>query len=98
VSKLISQIKGRAQTEVCENRVLREIFGNKREEATGDYRNLFKETLSELNCPPNITRMVKSRRLMWDGHATCIREKEISTWLCWVNLKECEHLEDLARR
>jgi hypothetical protein len=52
---------------VFENRVLRRIFGPKRDEATGDWRRLQNEELSDLSSSPNIIRVIKSRRLRWAG-------------------------------
>jgi hypothetical protein len=51
-----------------ENRVLRRIFGPKREEATGEWRRLHNEELHDLYSPPNIIRVIKSRRMRWAGH------------------------------
>jgi hypothetical protein len=48
---------------VFENRVLRRIFGPKRDEVTGDWRKLHNEELHNLYSPPNIIRMIKSRRM-----------------------------------
>jgi hypothetical protein len=50
-----------------ENRVLRGIFGKKRDEVTGDWRKLHNE-LHNLYSTPNIIRMIKSRRMIWAGH------------------------------
>jgi hypothetical protein len=47
---------------VIENRVLRRIFGPKRDEVAGDWRKLHNEELHNLNSSPNIIRMIKSRR------------------------------------
>jgi hypothetical protein len=52
---------------VFENRVLRRIFGPKRDEVTGDWRKLHKEELRNLYSSPNIIGMVKSRRMRWQG-------------------------------
>jgi hypothetical protein len=49
---------------VFENRVLRRIFGSKRDEVTGKWRRLHNEELNDLYSSPNIIRMIKSRR-MW---------------------------------
>ena len=48
---------------VFENRVLRRIFGSKRDEVTGDWRNLYNEELNDLYSSPNIFRVIKSRRM-----------------------------------
>jgi hypothetical protein len=60
---------------VFENTVLRRIFGPKRDEATGEWRRLHKEELNDLNSSPNITRVIKSRRMRWAGHVACIGEE-----------------------
>ena len=44
-------------------RVLRRIFGPKRDEVTGEWRKLHNEELSDLYCSPNIVRVIKSRRM-----------------------------------
>jgi hypothetical protein len=48
---------------VFENRVLRRIFGPKRDEATGEWRRLHNEELNDLYSSPRIIRVIKSRRL-----------------------------------
>ena len=53
---------------VSENRVLRRIFGPKRDELTGECRKLHNEELNELYSSPNIVRVIKSRRMRWAGH------------------------------
>jgi len=53
---------------VFENRVLRRIFGPKRDEVTGDKRKLHNEELNDMYCSPNIVRMIKSRGMRWAGH------------------------------
>jgi hypothetical protein len=53
---------------VFENRVLRRIFGPKRNEVTGEWRKLHKEELNDLYSSSNIVRVIKSRRIMWPGH------------------------------
>jgi hypothetical protein len=53
---------------VFENRVLRRIFGPKRDEVTGGRRKLHNEELHNLHSSPTIVRMVKSRRMRWAMH------------------------------
>jgi hypothetical protein len=53
---------------VFENRVLRRIFGPKRNEVTGEWQKLHNEELHNLYSAPNIIRMIKSRRMRWAGH------------------------------
>jgi hypothetical protein len=50
---------------VYQNRVLRRIFGRKRDEATGGLRKLHNEELRDLYSSPSIIRMIKSRRVKW---------------------------------
>ena len=51
-----------------ENRVLRKIFGAKRDEITGEWRKLHNAKLYALYSSPNIVRNLKSIRLRWAGH------------------------------
>jgi hypothetical protein len=53
---------------VFENRVLRRIFGPKRDEVTGKWRKLDNEELHNLYSSPDIIRQAKSRRMRWAGH------------------------------
>ena len=53
---------------VFENRVLRHIFGAKKDEVTGEWRRLHNEELYGLYCPPNIIRVNRSRSTRWAGH------------------------------
>jgi hypothetical protein len=60
---------------VFENRVLRRIFGPKRDEATGEWRRLHKKELYALYSSPNIIRVIKSRSLRWAGHVARMGER-----------------------
>jgi hypothetical protein len=51
-----------------ENRVLRGIFGAKRDEVAGEWRKLHNGELNDLYSLPNIMRVVKSRKMRWAGH------------------------------
>jgi hypothetical protein len=52
---------------VFENRILRQIFGPKRD-ANGGWRRLHNEELENLYCSPNIVKVIKSIRLKWADH------------------------------
>jgi len=66
---------------VFENRVLRRIFGTKRDEVTGEWRKLHNEELYDLYCSPNIVRVVKSRRIKWAGHVASMGENRVGYWI-----------------
>jgi hypothetical protein len=53
-----------------EKRVLRRIFGPKRDEVTGEWRKLHDKELQDVYCSPNIIRGLKLRRMRWAGHVT----------------------------
>jgi hypothetical protein len=53
---------------VFENRLLRRIFGPKRDEVTGEWRKLHSEELHISYYSQNIIRQIKSRRMRWAGH------------------------------
>jgi hypothetical protein len=59
---------------VFENRVLRMIFGPKRDGVTGEWRRLHNEELNDLYSPPNIIPVIKSRRVRWAGHVARMGE------------------------
>jgi hypothetical protein len=58
-----------------ENRVLRRMFGLKRDEVTGEWRKLQNEEFNDLYCSPNIVRVIKSRRMRWAGHVARMGER-----------------------
>jgi hypothetical protein len=51
-----------------ENRVLRRIFGRKRDEVTGEWKKLYHEELNDLYSTPSIVLVMKSRRMRWARH------------------------------
>ena len=59
---------------VFENRVLRRVFGPKRDEVIGEWRKLHNEERMDLYSLPNIVRVVKSRRMRWAGHVARMGE------------------------
>jgi hypothetical protein len=60
---------------VFENRVLRRIFGPKRDEVTGEWRKLHNEELHNLYSSSDINRQVNSRRMRWAGHVARMGEE-----------------------
>ena len=60
---------------VFENRVLRRIFGPKREEVKREWRKLHNKEIKDLFCSPNFVRVIKSRRMRWAGHVTRMGER-----------------------
>jgi hypothetical protein len=60
---------------VFEKRVLRKIFGPKRDEVIGGWRKLHTEELHNLYCSPSLIRMIKSRGMRWAGHVARMGEK-----------------------
>jgi len=60
---------------VFENRVLRRIFGLKRDGITREWRKLHDEELNDLYSTPNIVRVIKSRIMRWAGHVVRMGEK-----------------------
>jgi hypothetical protein len=65
------------ENRVFENRVLRRIFGPKRDEVTGGWRKLYYEELHNLYCSPNIIKGDNIKIMRWAGHVACIREIKI---------------------
>jgi hypothetical protein len=79
---------------VFENRVLRRIFGPKRNEVTGEWKKLHNEELRDLYSSPSIIRIIRSRRKRWAGHVAHIgrRGTRIDYW--WESQRERDYYED----
>jgi hypothetical protein len=60
---------------VFENRMLRRIFGPKRDEVTGEWRKLHNEELHDLYSSPSIIRIMMARRMRCAGHVAPMGEK-----------------------
>ena len=65
---MVAHIEGGTRLRVFEKRVLRRIFGPKRDEVTGEWRKLHDEDLHDMYTSPNIIRGIKSRKMKWAGH------------------------------
>jgi hypothetical protein len=68
-------LKEERRLSVFENRVLRRIFGPKRDEVTGEWRRLHYEELNDLYFSRNIIRFIKSRIMIWAGHVARMGER-----------------------
>ena len=66
-------LREESRLRVFENRMLRQIFGPKRDE-NGEWRRLHNEELHSLYRSPYIVRLIKSRRLRWAGHVARMEE------------------------
>jgi hypothetical protein len=82
---------------VFENRVLRRIFGSKRDDVTGEWRRLHNEELQNLYSSPDIIRQVKSRRMRWAGHVARL-EEERKMYKVWVGKPEGKRPLERPRR
>jgi hypothetical protein len=74
-------LREESRLRVFENRVLRRIFGPKRDEVTGEWRRLHNKELYSLYSSPNIIRVTMSRRLRWAGHVARMGRGEVHTGL-----------------
>jgi hypothetical protein len=73
---------------VFENRVLRRIFGPKRDEVTGGLRKLNNEELNDLYSSQSIIRIIKSRRMRWAGHVARMGTRGMRVGYWWDSQRE----------
>jgi hypothetical protein len=90
VRNLVSDIKGRTQTVVFENRVLRRILVSKGDETTG-WRKLYNEELRNLYSSPSKIIMIKSGRMKWAGHVTRMGRRGMHIRYRWESQKKRDH-------
>jgi hypothetical protein len=69
------RLREERRLKVFENRLLRRVFGPKRDEVTGELRKLHIEELNDLYSLPNIVRVVRSRSMRWAGHVARMGER-----------------------
>jgi hypothetical protein len=69
-------LKERRKVKVFEKRVLRRIFGPKRDEVRGTWRKLHNEELRSLYSSPNVIKTIKGRRTEWAGHVAYMGGEE----------------------
>jgi hypothetical protein len=79
---------------VFENRLLRRIFGPKRDEMTGEWRKVHNEDLRDLYSSPSIIRIIKSRRMRWAVHVARLGEKRNAYRLLVGKPEGRDHWED----
>ena len=78
---------------VFENRVLRRIFGSKRDEVREEWKKINNEELNDLYSPSGIFWAIKWRRMRWAGH-TASMGGGVYTGFWWGNVRGRDHLED----
>jgi hypothetical protein len=81
---------------VFENRVLRRIFGTKREEVAGGWRRLHNEELHNLYTSANIIRVIKSKRTRLAGQVARMDITEMQRIFLLENLNGRNYLEDIG--
>jgi hypothetical protein len=74
---------------VFENRVLRRIFGQKRDEVPGEWTKLHNEKLRDMNTSPSIIRIVNSSRMRWEGQVVLRIVTRVGYW--WESQRERGH-------
>jgi hypothetical protein len=72
---LVLALREEHRLRVFENRVLRRLFGPKRDGVTGEWRKLHNEEFRDLCSSPSIIRIIKSRRMRCTGHVARMGEK-----------------------
>jgi hypothetical protein len=88
-------LKEERRIRVFENRVLRRIFGPKRDEIIGEWRKIRNEKLNVLYASSNFIRGIKSRRMRWVGPVAHMTG-EVHTGFGWGNARERVHLGNLG--
>ena len=89
-------LRKKRRLRVFENRMLRRIFESMRNEVTGEWRKLRNKKLNDLYCSRNIFRVTKSRRMRWAEHLAGMGERRCICKDLVGNLRERDHLGDLA--
>jgi len=79
---------------VFENRLLRRIFGPKRDEVTGERRKRHNEEIYELHSAPRTLRVTKSRKMSWLGHVARMGERIGTNRVLMEKLEDRNHFKD----
>jgi len=88
------RVREERRLRLFENKVLRRIFGPKRDVGTKEWRKLHNEELNDLYRSPIIFRMIKWRRIRWAGHVARMRKKRS---ICMVLVGKTEGKRLLGR-
>jgi hypothetical protein len=78
---------------VFQKRVLRRIFGPKRDKVTREWRKVHNEELNDLHFSPNIVWVIL-RAMSWAGYVACTEESRGGYRVLVGNLRKRQHLED----
>ena len=81
---------------MCEKRVLRRVFGPKRDEVTGEWRKLHNEELNDLYFTPDIIRIMKSRIMRWTEHVARVGDRRVAYRVLFGKPVGKKHFEDLG--
>jgi hypothetical protein len=71
--------------------VLRRLFGLKKNEITGGWKQLYNKELHNLHSSPNIIRVIKSMKMRWEGRVASVGEKRDLFRVLVVSQKERDH-------
>jgi hypothetical protein len=86
-------LREESRLKVYENRVLRRIFGPRRETVKGKWRKPHNEVLNDVYCSSIIVWVTKLRRMIWAGNVARMGERRVTGF--WSgNLRERDHLGD----
>jgi hypothetical protein len=76
---------------VFDKRVLRRIFGSKRDEVTGGWKKLYNEEVYKLHCSSSIIRMIKSTKMRWTGHVERMARRGMHIGYWWESQEKRDH-------
>jgi len=87
-------LREESRLRVFESRVLRRIFGPKRDVVIREWRKLYNEELNDLYYSPSIVRVIKWRRMRWAGHVSRMGERRGAFRVLVGKPGERDHLGD----